>query len=775
MLLKYDFSAVNVQSVRHAMRDIEGDMLRHNRRLAEGAGGGRRGGRARGVTAVQDTAKADERAAAKAAATQVKLHERAERAKTKATEREALARAKAEGRAQEYERKQRTQHFQEENRQEQRWAEYNRRLKERHFRDEQRNADRAVLHQQRIRGRIYGATRGVLGNTVSSVAAVGRGAVAMSGLAGGALFANAVHGSMSRTAKASDLANQLLGNEATPEKLAATKKKILGITGAIPGVADEQMIAGMSAFQAVAGESEATTKVAPKLAKTQLATGGDLESIGEMYANVYASLRNASGGAAKSVDQLLKETDEMAMVFAAMGQKGAIELRDFAKIGGSVAATATRYGGTQSENIKNVAAVAQISRQTGGATSPEEAETALHSFTADVIQNGKAIKKMGVDVYEPGSKGTKLKQLPQLIPELLAATGGKLSKLGEVANIRGAKALYGFQDPYLDAYNAAKKAKKTEKQAKEAGKAAVASSIAGFGGIAMTEGERDTKAESRLNDADKQLEANFRALNRAVGDELIPEVTKLIPEIAKLTPYLVDLAKSVVSVSEWFANHSIWEGLGAIAAGALVLEIGKAGIPAILGAGFKALLGLIPGVGAATGTAGVGTTVATTGGVIAGAIGKAATGTVAALGVGGTALAVGGALAAGAGIYYGGKGRERQTGITQRKAGQIQQDLDERLGQAGGGLWGTAVAEEQAKKELRALSIDNMLRGGGQDAREVFTETKKEITEKTTRSIIGADQAKGLESAMRKLTGAVRTMSPAPRRGETPTWLGDKP
>lgn len=598
-LIQYDFAAIHVDAIKHGLRSIEDDYERHNERMAAiGARGRtRRSGRAPAGPMSATVADAGAREADRRAREEQRIQQQWD-AKNRALKDQHLRAeeraAREQSRIQEREARQRTKaterEAREQSRIQQRWDDKNRALKEQHYRAVEREAlrstrERAVAEHAldvdtaRRRLRARGIVGGILGNTVGAVSSVGNTALAMTGLAGGAIFATAIHGAMSREAKASDLANQLLGNEATPEKLAAKKREILGVTGAIHGISDEQAIAAMSSFQGVAGEGEATLKIAPRLAKTQLATGGNVEEIGQMYANVYASLRNASGGAAKSVDQLIAETDKMGLVFAAMGQKGAIELKDFAAIGGEVAAAATRYGGDQGENIRQVAAVAQIARQTGGARSAEEAGTAVNTFTADLIEHSKTIrKKFGIDVFQEGSGGTKLKSLDRLLPQLMAGTGGKLESLADVANIRGARSIYGLQDPYLDAYRKAKSEGKTETEAKKLGAAAASKRIAEFGGIAMTEGERNVKAESRLGDTDKQLEGNLRALNLAVGAELLPTVTRFIPEIAKLIPNLVKLAEVTGNVAKWFGDHSIYEGIGAIIGVALAKEIATAGI-----------------------------------------------------------------------------------------------------------------------------------------------------------------------------------------------------
>lgn len=595
--LEFDVSIVGRNRVRDFMRATENELKASNRRIMSEAPSRSRGGGMRSsddmmspvahrVRATQERlekekTKAAEREARKRAAAEVALqrqrsaallsqhkaeeraHAKTEREKTRATEREARQRASSE---QALQRQRHTALM----------AQY--RAEEREKRHQARLVD---ANEKRGRMAWKQATTGILGGTASRVSSVGRAGLAMTGLAGGALFATATHGAMAAQASASNLANQLEGNNATKESLDARKRAILTTVNAVRGVSTEDQIRAMSAFQSVAGEGEATMKSAPMLAKTVLATGGDAGQIGEMYSGVYASLRNAAGGAQKTVDELLKETDHLAMVFAAMGQAGAIELKDFSGIGATVTAIAGQYGGKQVDNIANAAALAQIARQTGGADSAAEAATAISSFSADLVQNGADVRKQfGVDVYSDKSK-TSLKELPKLLPELMAATGGNLEKMGEVANIRGMKSLRGFSARYVEAYRGAKAEGKSEKEAKEAGKKAVSARFAEFGGIAMTEAERDTKAASRMSDPDKLFEDNMRKLSTAVGSRLLPVVIELIPKIAEMTPLLASAASSVASLIKAFADNPL-SGVGAVIGAAFTAELAKAGLSKVV-------------------------------------------------------------------------------------------------------------------------------------------------------------------------------------------------
>lgn len=549
IFVKYQLQIEGQKVVERSMEALEQRADRLNRRTARAAPGNQSRAGAQAEREAERQAKAKARAEEKAAAAGVRAHDRAERDKTRTAIAESKKRAAAEERLSK-------QH-----------QDYQRKLRDQHFREEERRTLRSKANWANT-------TRGVVGGTARGVSSFATGAIALAGIGGTALAANAMHGYMRDKASASSLANQVAGKDASVADIQKVKGQLLASAQQIKGASAEEVMRGQSAFHSVAGEGEATKKIGQKLVTAQLATGGDMGDIGSMYSEVYASLRNASGGANKTVDQLIEETDKLGRVFAAMGAKGAIELKDFARIGATIGAVSGQYAGDASENLKYTAAAAQVARQSGGAPSAEEAATAIQSFAADLVQHSKDARLMGVDVFADKGK-TKLKQFPEMVAELMAGTGGNLEKIQTVNNIRGVKALRGYSTPYLEAYDAAKKGGASEKVAKEAGKAAVIGKVKSFAAEEYSEQRFSAAAESRLSDEDKQIDAAMKELNVAIGTQLVPVVTQLIPELAKLTPYVVSAASAVAGFVKAFAQNPV-QGLGAIIGAFFLKELAAA-------------------------------------------------------------------------------------------------------------------------------------------------------------------------------------------------------
>ena len=758
--LQYDISVVGIEKVRAALRTVEQELLRSNARAVRGAGAGARTPRPSGATPQTDAVDVARRTHAVANASRredVASHDRAERAKTAATERELRKRQTAELAL----NKQRSAA-----------------LYRRYQADERAKtaASRIAEHDRRQgRAELVRATRGVLGGTIAKTAAVGRAGLAMTGLAGGALFATAARGAMRREAVAANLANQLVGNEATKETITAKREDILSVASGTKGFETSDVVGAMSAFQGLAGEEAATMKAAPLITKTALATGADLNEVAEMMANVFNGLRNAAGGGAKTVDELLKMSDDMSLAFAAMGSIGAVELKDLARVGGDIAASGLRFQGKSSvDSIKSAAAAVQLARGPGGSKSSEEAATSLRAFAQDLTVHSETIQKsqaaggLGMNIWADKGK-TKLRALPDLVSELFEKTGGSQPLIQRAVGGRALDVVQASSGTFQEAFQKAKGEKLSDKEARKRGAEAVRQQYEKFSGsqIAMTGESRDVKAQAVLATNEKQLQENMRALSAAVGTELLPVLTRLIPEIAKLAEPAVSVAKAFTSLVSHFAENPLL-GLGELIGAAFTIELAKASIGSLLSNAVNAFIrGALPGAaapaasvaatpasaaaskvgalltGAATNVVPTATsTAASTAGTIAG--GAAATG----LGMAG--LAVGGLAAMRVGA-------ENERNIIETRGGEIATQFQERLAVGDESLWGTAVAEESALSEVTQLrKTTGGGVGGGADITAIKAAISDIATAKMTGGTVQEKQDTALIEVMRDLTAAIQ-------------------
>ena len=180
-------------------------------------------------------------------------------------------------------------------------------------------------------------------------------------------------------------------------------------------------------------------------------------------------------------------------------------------------------------------------------------------------------RAVGESIFTDSSM-TQLKSLPDVIAEVMAVTGGNIPQLQELTGERGADITRAVSSTFLEATGG-----KRDKASLERGREAVKKQFEKFGGVAMGTDERELKAKARLSDADKQLEEQMRKLTTAVGNELLPTVTRLIPEIAKLVPLFVSGTRAFADFIRVFTSNPL-SGVSVIIGAAFAAEIGKAAV-----------------------------------------------------------------------------------------------------------------------------------------------------------------------------------------------------
>lgn len=377
--------------------------------------------------------------------------------------------------------------------------------------------------------------------------------------------------------------------------------------GARQGIDPAEVLKGFDEIKKLSGDLDQAMRVMPGVARLATATGGNVGEMSGLAANIIAANPNIKDDA----------LEKQMRVFTRQGVVGGVEVADFAKYGSRLTAGAANFGGDSSKNLATMGAMAQISRQYGGAASPAEAALAAQRFGTDVAKHSKSLKAAGIDVSDHQGN---LKDAQSILMEMISKTGGDVTKLGAMGlGERGVKALTGASAIYKNAGGG------------QAGKDAVAAEFAKYT-TGVTEKEVSSAEKTVLGAPDKQLFAVMQQLRTSIGEELLPEFLKLVPVIQQSTPAFVNLLKNGVpafielikAVSDFAeANKGLISDLAAHPIGTLIgFEISKSFAAAALPALLKSLMsaafsggGGAPGLGGAAGGAGAGAM----GGVMAGA------------------------------------------------------------------------------------------------------------------------------------------------------------
>ncbi len=385
--------------------------------------------------------------------------------------------------------------------------------------------------------------------------------------------------------------------------------------GAEQGIDPSEVLKGFDEVKKLTGDLDKAMQIMPGIAKLATATGGKLSEMSGLAANILASNPNISN----------KELDQQMRVFTRQGVVGGVEVADFAKYGSRLTAGASLFGGDASKNQATLGAMAQMSRQYGGASSAAEASLSSQRFATDVAKHSKQLEAKGIKVSD-GKGG--LRDAQSILADMVDKTGGDVTKLGSMGlGERGVKALTGVSAIYKNAGGGDK--------GKEAVKAEFAKYTTG-----VTEGEVGAANKRVLGEADAKMEQIRQKFDQAISEKLVPKLLELVPVLEKLIPQFVDVLstglpafveflKSIAGFAD--ANKDIIKDIASHPIGSIMaFEVGKSIVAANLGEVIKRLM--TGGGGGGAGTPGVG-------GGGAGAAGGAGM-------AGGLAVAAGGVLQA---------------------------------------------------------------------------------------------------------------------------------
>lgn len=451
-------------------------------------------------------------------------------------------------------------------------AEIGRAARAEQFRQE-RDAIRSAERQRKAAKRAADSmARGVARGGARTLAGAGRTvvglgslAVGATGLAGGFAAANAVQEEIQIRAAASRLANQA-GDPGLKGKLAADSKKVRGFTGT-------EVLGGIEEFVTKTGDLRMAQNVIGSLGTLALATGSDLGDLGATAGQVFNVLRDQI----RDPKQQLTELNAIMGTLAQQGALGAVEIRDLAQDFGKLGAATRGFEGGAPELLRTMGAFAQLAVARGGAESSADASTAAARLTNDIVVNRKKFKKLDVDIQSK-TDPTKLRNPMEIFADVLAATGGDVTKTAGLFGAESRKVFQGLSPIFAEA----------EKRKPGSGRAAIMAEFEKFATAKVSPEDLAKRAGSRLADPDLQLKESLKAFNSAVADQLLPTVTRLIPRFNEMIPTISRVVENGARLAEWFVDHP-FKGIGAIIAGKIAMDLASAGI----GAGVERALAAI--------------------------------------------------------------------------------------------------------------------------------------------------------------------------------------
>lgn len=553
--LTYDFRVIGLDAIDRAFSSIEQRMAQHNARVTRTTGV--RAARGAGTNLVAQTEREQARAAAKAERDAAKAAERAEKARLRAVEKGLRDEERLRLRqAREIARKEEQ-------------------IAREAARREAATTRAAALKSEKFRREMGGAVvRGVKG--------VGSAAMTATGLAGGAWLTAATYGAV----KQEDAVRRLLINSRgagqaqlmRPEELQGRIRSASISTG----VGEGDITAGLSSFVARTGDLKTGVDMMQTLAQTAAASGASFEDLSGVAADLMTKFDVTK----------VEDMQEALAGLVFQGKAGAFELRDMADQFPKIGAMAKSMGMGGAGGLRKVGALAQIVR--GSTGNAETATFALDALTRQLVMkgsdmgSGKAFGgKSKVNVFKNGDPTQGLRDITEIIPEVLKASNGNLQQLQEIFGGEGMRSMNAFLGTFRQAGGGS------------AGAAAVTSQINESVNAGGSWSEVQQDAKSAMQSTASQLEALNTQMKAAVESDLLPALKELIPQLVKLAPYVGDAVKALAKFVGWAANNP-WEAITGIVATKIGASIVEAKIGDLLATKLGAQLGGALAIGMAT-------------------------------------------------------------------------------------------------------------------------------------------------------------------------------
>lgn len=423
----------------------------------------------------------------------------------------------------------------------------------RRMRDEERAQDKANAERRSFAYRV-----GFHGITRYAPGALNRGARVANDILRGAGVDLSVGGAMARNVSLQSAAVGLAGQERIgtggKSRGPAFYENLARGIGSDLRIGPERAVEMLRAFTAKTGEFQVGIDQLKSMSSVALASGANFDEFGSAAGYVYNQLKGMPDAGGRTV----------AVMRGIVGQTavGAVEMEEYAKQMGRIAANAHMMEGQVDTNIMTMSALAQFVVERGGGTGGADAARSLNSLmtTPQKGARAKAFKRNNVELYTDKSQ-TKLRNIVDIIKDSISQTGGSLPKLNEMwMDVLGAKSVKGLSGAYGEAANATP-GTAAEKDA--AGRKAIDASLDKY-----MKAQLDKKAE------DENIKAH-RESNAAKAQMFQQNLDKIVATMAqRVIPALENLAEPALKVADGLARMVAWSAENPLKAVSIALFAG---------------------------------------------------------------------------------------------------------------------------------------------------------------------------------------------------------
>lgn len=339
------------------------------------------------------------------------------------------------------------------------------------------------------------------------------------------------------------------------------------------GVDNTDPIELMRAFSGKTGDFAKLEEVVSRLGPLAVASGTGFQNMGDAAGFFYNQVKHLPNAMDLTVEGMRAIIGQTAV--------GAVEMPDFAKHMGRIAANASKFSGDRGTNIAQFSALAQLSMETGGAASAAEAARGVGAFSNTLGKNAriKAFKSAGVELFsDPGTgpgKNTTYRPMFDIIKDSITKTGGNIPMLGGMwADSIGRKPVTALATAYRDAGGG------------EAGLLAMNAALDKYMNATLSA----TAEQENVNDHLKSAAAQAKIFQNELDEVSKEAQAELLPALKELKQPILDLARFMANVT-----HSALENPKTAAAVAVGGVVGMSALNAGVRLGGEMLVGAAAG------------------------------------------------------------------------------------------------------------------------------------------------------------------------------------
>lgn len=393
-----------------------------------------------------------------------------------------------------------------------------------------RMMEREAKQRRRMEQSINMAQNDWRGGAARSVA-MGAGGVALGALGtGAAVVGTAARDAFSLDEKARRISinSRQAGQDAvSPDMI---REELEAVAHANRGMKAEDVGTGVGSFVSKTGDLDSALRYADLFAKVASATGESFENI----ANVGADLQN------NLKIETLSEMETAMQSLLIQGKKGAIEFGDMSRAMAKPLAAAAAFGGfNKEEGTAKVGGLMQLAK-VGGASSAEDASTAVARIFSGLAMETKRLDAAGVKTRDKDGNALPIEKI---LTDTIAKVGGNdmTKKYSGLTAIFGAEAIKAV-NPMIATYQKTFAGTKgTDDQKRMAAEKAVAAQLEENMRVYQGSGEIVRDAALAQAGPSAQVVAMWETMVATVGGELIPVIAENAESISSIATDLIPI------------------------------------------------------------------------------------------------------------------------------------------------------------------------------------------------------------------------------------------